>query len=157
MTIEAKKLLGIKLAQRILDGEKIGIGSGSTVECAISAIGERIAKENLSISCVPTSKRTAELSRNLGINVLNQINAGTLSWAFDGADEINSDLNMIKGGGACMLHEKIVAKRARKLVILVTEDKIVESLGENFAVPVEVVPAAPVSYTHLTLPTTPYV
>ena len=142
MSDEGKKLVGIELAKRLVSGEKIGIGSGSTVECAIGAIRERIRDEGLIISGVPTSKRTAELADAAGIQVLSPINAGKLSWAFDGADEIDYDLNMIKGGGACMLHEKIVARRSEKLVILITENKIVKNLGENFAVPVEIINVA---------------
>ncbi len=137
-----KTLVARALAKRIKDGQTIGLGSGSTVELAIDQIQERISREKLRISGVPTSHRVALIAAEAGINVLSPMIACNLDWAFDGADEIDNAFNMIKGRGGAMLNEKIMARRTAKLVIIVGEDKLVETLGKRHPVPVEVIPEA---------------
>lgn len=137
-----KSVVARALAGRVRDGELIGIGSGSTVELAIEEIGRRIRDKGLRVRAVPTSHRTALVAEEVGIEVLSPVSRAKLSWAFDGADEVDPELNLIKGRGAAMLHEKIVARRAKRLVIAITEDKLVSRLGETFSVPVEVIPDA---------------
>ena len=131
------------VAARVEDGQVIGLGSGSTVELALEALGRRVASERLRIAGVPTSLRIAQVAAQCGIEVLSPYPLLKLDWAFDGADEVDPQLNLIKGAGGAMLGEKIIARRARtKFVIVVTEDKLVSRLGEKFAVPVEVIPDA---------------
>ncbi len=137
-----KTLVARALASRVKSGETIGLGSGSTVELAIDQIGQRIAREGIQVFGVPTSYRVALIAAEQGIQVLSSITATELSWAFDGADEVDGALNMIKGRGAAMLNEKILARRAKNLVIIVSDDKIVEKLGTRHPIPVEVVPEA---------------
>ena len=137
-----KDLVAIALAARVKDGELIGLGSGSTAELALEQIGARIKKENLHIRGVATSHRTSFLAAEQGIEVISPLCEVSIDWAFDGADEVDPQFRMIKGGGGAMLSEKIVAKRAGELVILVTEEKLVERLGSRFAVPVEAIPSA---------------
>lgn len=137
-----KELVATALALRVKDGDILGLGSGSTAELAIKAIGKRISKEGIQVSGVPTSHRISLIAAQEGIQVLSTVPEIKIDWAFDGADEVDPSLNMIKGGGAAMLMEKIIAKRAGTLVIIVSEEKLVDSLGSKFAVPVEVVPDA---------------
>lgn len=139
---EQKQLVAGVLAQRVQDGEVIGFGSGSTTEIAIAKIAERVAKESLNLACLATSLRTAQVASSAGIRVLSGAGVHSLDWCFDGADEVDPQFNMIKGRGAAMLSEKIVARKSKDIVILVSEDKLVEKLGEHFAVPVEVIPEA---------------
>ena len=139
----SKALVAQTLASRVKDGEVIGLGSGSTAELAIAEMGKRIAREKIRITGVPTSYRIALLAQESGIQVLSPVTAVKLDWAFDGADEIDPSFNMIKGNGAAMLSEKIVARRAKgNFVVIVTEEKFVERLGSKFPVPVEVIPDA---------------
>lgn len=137
-----KKQLAEILAKRIVDGETVGLGSGSTVELAVLALGKRVAEENLRLKAYPTSHRIALIAEQAGIELLSPVSEASISWTFDGADEVDPELNLIKGGGAAMLNEKIIADRSERLVILVTEEKLVKRLGEKFAVPIEVIPEA---------------
>lgn len=138
----SKQAVAEALASFVKDGQVIGLGSGSTVELALEAIGKRVKVEGLKIVGVPTSIRTARIASQMGVNVLSPFADVEIDWAFDGADEVDPELNLIKGRGAAMLPEKIVAKRSKKFVVIVSEDKIVKSLGEKFAVPIEVIPEA---------------
>ena len=137
-----KELLAKAIANRVKNGEIIGFGSGSTTEIAITEIGKRIAAEGLQVFAIPTSCRTAILASEVGVYVLEAAASVTIAWAFDGADEVDPEFNMIKGRGGAMLSEKIIAKRAKELVIVVTKDKLVQKLGTHHAVPVEVIPEA---------------
>jgi len=137
-----KELLGQEIAKRIKSDEIIGLGSGSTVELALKFIGDRIKTEGIRVYGVPTSQRTALLASKFGIKVLSPLSYAKISWAFDGADEVDRNLNMIKGKGAAMLNEKIIACLSSKLVILITQDKLVEKLGANNPIPVEIIPEA---------------
>lgn len=137
-----KSLVARTLAKRVQEGEVIGLGSGSTVELAIDQIAQRISRDGLRVSGVPTSYRTALVAKQAGIQVLSSIPCPKLSWAFDGADEVDPDSNLIKGRGAAMLSEKIIARQSKGLVIIVSENKLVDQLGKRFPVPVEVVPEA---------------
>jgi ribose 5-phosphate isomerase A len=138
-----KQLLGKIIAARVQNGEVLGLGSGSSAEAAINALGLRIKEGTLSnITGIPTSHRTAELARSVGIKVLPSTAEIKMDWAFDGADEVDGELNLIKGRGGAMVSEKIVAALAGGLVVLVTEEKLVAKLGQKFPIPVEVIPEA---------------
>ena len=134
-----KQRVAEALAQRVQDGEVIGFGSGSTAELTIKAIGERIRKDGIRVSGVPTSIRTAMLAAQAGVQVIHPAVDIDIAWAFDGADEVDPRLRLIKGRGAAMLSEKIVAKRAKHFVVLITDEKLVDRLGSVFAVPIEVI------------------
>ncbi|MCC6933106.1 MAG: ribose 5-phosphate isomerase A [Deltaproteobacteria bacterium] len=139
---DLKQVVAEVIARRVQDGETIGIGSGSTVWLAIEKIAQRVAKENLKISCLAASHASAFAAERAGLNVLPLISERKLDWAFDGADEVDPQLNLIKGAWGAMLKEKILAQRSEKFVVIVSEDKLVKRLGKKFAVPVEVVPEA---------------
>lgn len=137
-----KALVARALAKRVVDGEVIGLGSGSTAELAIDQIGQRIVRDKIRVIGVPTSYRTALIASAAGIEVLSPLSNVAIDWAFDGADEVDPQFNMIKGRGAAHLTEKIVARRAKQLLIIVSEDKIVSKLGTHHPVPIEVIPEA---------------
>ena len=134
------RLLSAAIASRVQSGETLGIGSGRTVEAALELIGERIKSEGLEVWGVPTSYRSQMVAERAGITVLPLSSTRTISWAFDGADEVDPALNLIKGRGAAMLPEKIVAHRAGGIVVIVTQEKLVSKLAG--AIPVEVIPGA---------------
>ena len=137
-----KELIAHELARRVKDGEILGVGTGSTVDAALRAIGERVRKESLRLSVVPTSYQSAWACQDLGLTVLNPGFRGKLAWGFDGADEVDARLRLIKGKGAAMLQEKILAARCQKFIVIVDESKLVQKLGEKASVPVEVIPEA---------------
>lgn len=137
-----KEKVAQSLAAKVKNGETIGLGSGSTAELAVLAIGRRIAAEKLAVFGVATSLRTAALAQEAGIKVLSSFTDVSIDWAFDGADEVDPAFNLIKGRGAMMLNEKIIARRAKEFIVIVTEEKLVDRLGSKFPVPIEVVPNA---------------
>ena len=137
-----KELVAQEIASRVCNGDLIGVGTGSTVDCALEAIGKRVAKEGLSIKVVPTSYQSAWRCQELGLDVLYSGYCGRLAWGFDGADQVTKDRWAIKGKGGALLQEKILAKRCDSFVVIVDESKIVAQLGIGCAIPVEVIPEA---------------
>jgi ribose 5-phosphate isomerase A len=126
-------------AAELHDGMIVGLGSGSTARLAVDAIGRRV-KEGLQIIGIPTSEKTAEQARSLGIPLSTLGEYSQIDVTIDGADEVElGTLNLIKGGGGNQLREKIVATASSRLVIVVDESKPVSQLGEHAKVPVEVV------------------
>ncbi len=126
----------------VADGSRIGLGSGHTAHAFVSALGQRVRSGRLRVQGVPTSEETAGLSRKEGIPLLSLAEAGILDLTVDGADEVDPELNLIKGYGRDMVREKIVAASSRLLIILVGEEKLVSQLGSRGNLPVEVVPFA---------------
>jgi ribose 5-phosphate isomerase A len=138
---EAKEVVAREIAQKVENGQVIGVGSGSTSYLAILAIAERVKKEGLKVTAVCTSAEVTMACAALDLPV------GTLlqyrpDFAFDGADEVGPDKGLIKGRGGALYLEKIVLDAAPKGYILVDPSKFVKKLGEKFAVPVEVMPVA---------------
>jgi len=133
-----KEKTGFIAAQLVQDGMTIGAGTGSTAFWFIEALGERI-KEGLSCKAVPTSKQTAELLTLHNIPVADLNGVDKLDLVVDGADEIDHQLQVIKGGGGALLQEKMVAFAARRYIIIADSSKLVKKLGE-FPLPVEVIP-----------------
>ena len=124
---ELKQLVGTKAVEWIKDGMIVGLGTGSTVKYMVDALGKRVNEEGLNIVGVTTSIRTAEQAKSLGIVIKDIDEVDHIDLTIDGADEISSDFQGIKGGGAALLYEKIVAT------------KMVDDLGQ-FPLPVEVIP-----------------
>jgi ribose 5-phosphate isomerase A len=137
-----KEALAESILSRIKNGQVIGIGSGSTVEIVLTKAKEVISKNSYTIYAVPTSSRTAQLASAAGFTVLHPQSVKKIDWAFDGADEIDPSLSLIKGHGGALLSEKIIAKRAGGLVVIATSEKQVKKLGERFTLPVEIIPDA---------------
>ncbi|MFP4198442.1 MAG: ribose-5-phosphate isomerase RpiA [Halanaerobium sp.] len=136
--MKAKKLTGEKATEYIEDGMIIGLGTGSTAYYAIKKVGEMV-RNGLKVRAVPTSKETAELAAEEGIELVELADVESLAVTIDGADEVDPNFNLIKGGGGALLREKIVASATEKLIIVVDETKMVEHLGA-FPLPVEVTP-----------------
>ena len=136
--MKAKKLTGEKVAEHIKDGMIIGLGTGSTAYYAIKKVGEMV-RNGLKVKAVPTSKETAQLAAEEGIELVELADVKSLDLTIDGADEVDPKFNLIKGGGGALLREKIVASATDKLIIVVDESKLVEHLGA-FPLPVEITP-----------------
>ena len=134
MTIYEKALEFIK------SGDVVGLGSGRASSAFIKLLGEKF-KAGFKVQGVPTSEDSASLARSLNIPLITLQEAlGNISCAIDGADEVDPNLNLIKGYGRALVREKIIAASAKKFIILVGDDKIVSSLGSRGKLPVEVVP-----------------
>lgn len=137
-----KHSAGVAAAQLVEDGMVIGLGSGSTAVHLIYALAGRIQTGLRIVGAVPSSKATEDLAGNLGIPLTTLDAHPVLDLDIDGADEIDSQLNLIKGGGGALLREKIVAFSARRFVVIADIGKLVPTLGLHFALPVEVIPFA---------------
>lgn len=136
--VETAKFVAAKRASLFVkSGMKVGLGTGSTAAWLVKCLGERIKEEGLDIVGVPTSTQTAELAREVGINVVTLDEARWLDLTIDGADEYDGELNLIKGGGGALLQEKVVATASDRMIVIADATKKVESLGA-FPLPVEV-------------------
>jgi ribose 5-phosphate isomerase A len=138
----AKKRAALEAVKHIKDGFVVGLGSGSTTSYAIREIGEWIRREKLRVLGVPTSYQSSMLAIECGVPLTTLSEYPRLDLAIDGADEVDTELNLIKGLGAALVREKIVAHASKKLVIVADSTKMVRKLGMNHPVPVEVLPFA---------------
>ncbi len=123
----------------VSDGMKLGLGTGRAASAFVEALGARVA-DGLRVTGVPTSEATATLAARLAIPLARLEDVGTLDITFDGADEVDDRLDLIKGYGAAMVREKIVAASSDRLVILVGPEKLVSKIGERGRLPIEVLP-----------------
>lgn len=121
-------------------GMAIGLGTGSTAEIFIDLLGERNRGEKLDLTCIATSKASEAQARGLGLKLAGFDEITALDAAFDGADQVDSGLNLIKGLGGALVREKIVDYRADKFIVMAGENKLVGRL--NGTIPVEVIPIA---------------
>lgn len=133
---DAAARAGVALVE---DGMRLGLGTGSTAVFMVHRLAERIRDEGLRLRCAATSKATCDLATHLGIKIEELDDIGWLDLTLDGADEIDPDLNLIKGGGGAHLREKIVAAASDRMVVIADPTKVVETLGA-FHLPVEVIP-----------------
>ena len=136
---KAKFVAAKRASQMVEDGMKVGLGTGSTAAWLVRCLGERVEEEGLRLRGVPTSNRTADLAREVGIEVISLDEARWLDLTIDGADEFDPNLNLIKGGGGAHLQEKIVATASDMMVVIADASKRVETLGA-FPLPIEVIP-----------------
>ncbi len=136
---KAKYVAAKRAAQFVEKGMRVGLGTGSTAAWLVRCLGERVKDEGLRFRGVPTSTRTAELAKSVGIDVITLDEARWLDVTIDGADEFDGELNLIKGGGGALLQEKIVATASDQMVVIADAAKEVETLGA-FPLPVEVIP-----------------
>ena len=125
------------IADFVRDGMTLGLGSGTTSHFFVRELGKHVA-EGLRLTCTTTSRATSDVAREVGIPLTDPNDIGVLDLTIDGPDEIDGQFNMIKGGGACLLWEKIIAHASRQMITICDETKIVASLGA-FPLPVEVV------------------
>lgn len=136
---ELKQLVGETAAKYVENNTVVGLGTGSTVKYLVDALGRRVADEGLSIVGVPTSDRTADQARALGITIKDVDDVDHIDLTIDGADQIDKNFQGIKGGGAAHLWEKIVAINSDKNMWIVDEIKMADELG-SFPLPLEVIP-----------------
>jgi ribose 5-phosphate isomerase A len=135
---QAKEQAGRYAAGYVVDGMRVGLGTGSTVNWTISELGAR----GLDIVCTASSMRSHALAVSLGLKVVTPDELGGLDLAIDGADEVDGDLNLTKGGGGAHTREKIVAAMAARFIVVADESKLVGRLGP-FGTPLEVLDFAP--------------
>jgi ribose 5-phosphate isomerase A len=128
--------LGRYALRFVKPGHTVGLGTGRAASAFIRALGA----SGISVRGVPTSKAAEELGRSVGIPIVTLAAAGKIDTDFDGADEVDPRLNLIKGYGGALVREKIVAASSRRFVVLVGYEKMVKRLGDRGSIPVEVVP-----------------
>jgi ribose 5-phosphate isomerase A len=133
-----KRMAAEAAVDYVHDGQIVGLGTGSTARYVVLALAERV-KKGLTIKGVPTSRETAVLASSLGLTLLDPDGPWQIDVAIDGADEVDPQLNLIKGGGGALLKEKIVAAAARQVIIVVDQTKRVPVLGQAFPLPIEVI------------------
>ncbi|MBE3115921.1 ribose-5-phosphate isomerase RpiA [Candidatus Bathyarchaeota archaeon] len=140
---EAKKRAALEAVKHVKDNNVVGLGSGSTAAFAIIALGERVKNEQLKILGIPTSYQAFLLAVENGVTITTLDEHPQIDVTIDGADQVTSELNLIKGMGAALAREKIVAASSKLNVIIADENKKVKVLGENNQpVPIEVLPFA---------------
>jgi len=139
---ELKKQVGYKAVDDYVQSDMvIGLGTGSTAYYAVERVGQKLKSGELkNITAIPTSKRTKEQAEGLGIPLATLDTHSSLDVAIDGADAVDPDLNLVKGGGGAHFREKIVEATAKTFVVIVDESKLCSGLGPSFPVPVEIVP-----------------
>lgn len=135
-----KRIAGYEAANEIKDGQIVGLGTGSTTHYFIEKLGMRIKEEELNIMGIPTSYQSLLLAKKFDIPITS-LDEFDIDIAVDGADEVDSNKNLIKGGGAAHTLEKIVDYSADKFIVVIDESKIVNQLG-NFPVPIEIIPTS---------------
>ena len=144
---EVKKKAAIKAVQDVIENNMIlGIGSGSTVIPAVEMIAKISKEKNFNLKCIPTSYQSYQLIIKYGLTHVTLDQYPEIDLDIDGADEIDKELNLIKGGGGCLVQEKIIASNSKKLIIVADYRKKSTNLGENWkkGVPIEVIPIATV-------------
>ena len=135
--MDSKKVAADKAITFVDNDMIVGLGTGSTAYWAIEGLGRRIQEEGLRIKAIATSKRSEEQARGLNIPIFSFAEIEKIDMTIDGADEVDENMNLIKGGGGALLREKIVASNSARLIIIVDESKKVKYLGK-FPLPVEV-------------------
>lgn len=133
-----KEIAAREAVEYVKDGHLVGLGTGSTARHMIMMLGQKI-KTGLRIKGVPTSQETAALAREAGIPLIDTEDRWEIDIAIDGADQVDSNFNLIKGGGGALLKEKIVAASAKQFIVMVDHTKQVPVLGGSFPLPIEVI------------------
>uniref|UniRef100_A0A1A8L0V8 Ribose-5-phosphate isomerase n=2 Tax=Nothobranchius TaxID=28779 RepID=A0A1A8L0V8_9TELE len=152
MAEEAKKLAAYAAVDNyVQNNQVIGVGSGSTIVYAVDRLAERVRQEKLNVVCVPTSFQARQLILQHGLTLSDLDRHSELDIAIDGADEVDSELTLIKGGGGCLTQEKIVAGCAKRFVVVADYRKDSKALGQQWkkGVPIEVIPMAYVSVSRM--------
>lgn len=141
INIAGKQKVAEEIAAKVKDGDVLGVGSGSTVYMALLAIAERIKAEKLNVLAIPTSLEISMFCTKLGIP-LTSLFEHKPDWLFDGADEVDPNNSLIKGRGGAMFKEKLLISSSPVNFIIVDDSKIVDKIGTNFPIPIEVFPQA---------------
>ncbi|MFO7854731.1 MAG: ribose-5-phosphate isomerase RpiA [Paracoccaceae bacterium] len=134
----AKRAAARAALKEVEDGMRLGLGTGSTAAWFVRLLGERVKRDRLDVTCVPTSVRTARMAEKAGLRLTTLDEAGWLDLTVDGADEVDPELDLIKGGGGALLQEKIVATASDRMIVIADPTKRVRTLGA-FPLPAEIV------------------
>ena len=137
MSVEKKILAAQKAFEYVEDGMKLGLGTGSTADEFTKILSDNV-KNGLDVICVPTSENTKDLAESLNIPLMSLENLNFLDLTVDGADEVDDDLSLLKGGGGALLREKIIAFNSKKMIVIADDTKKVSKLGE-FRLPIELI------------------
>ena len=137
MSVEKKILAAQKAFEYVEDGMKLGLGTGSTADEFTKILSDNV-KNGLDVICVPTSENTKVLAESLNIPLASLENLNFLDLTVDGADEVDDDLSLLKGGGGALLREKIIAFNSKKMIVIADDTKKVSKLGE-FRLPIELI------------------
>jgi ribose 5-phosphate isomerase A len=141
--MDPKEQAGRKAVEYVKNGMVVGLGTGTTAEQAIRALAERIESGQLSdVQCIPTSTSTRKLADELGLSIRGLEDVEWVDLTIDGADQVDENLNVIKGAGGALLREKVVAFSSGEVIIVVDESKLASRIGAGVPVPVEVIPFA---------------
>jgi ribose 5-phosphate isomerase A len=141
--MDLKEQAGRKAAEYVKSGMVVGLGTGTTAEQAIRALAERIKSGQLTdVQCIPTSNSTRQLADELGLSIRGLEDVEWVDLTIDGADQVDENLNVIKGAGGALLREKVVAFSSGEVIIVVDESKLTSRIGSGVPVPVEVIPFA---------------
>jgi len=138
----AKRRAAVEAVKHVRDNYVVGLGTGSTTAYAIREIGKRVRNERLKVVGIATSTAVESIAIKEGISLTTLDTAQKIDIAIDGADQVDTDLNLIKGLGGALAREKIVDSLAEVLIVIVDETKLANKLGTNMRVPVEVLPFA---------------
>ncbi len=137
-----KELVAQQAAQYVTDGMLVGLGTGSTANYFIDELARRSREQGLKVTTVASSAVSALKAQQLGLAVLGMKQVSRLDLYVDGADEVTQDLTVLKGQGADLVREKLLATASQQFIVLVESSKLVEYIGQHYAVPIEVMPFA---------------
>ena len=139
---QAKKKAALAAIALVKNGQSVGLGTGSTAAFAIEELGRRVKEEQLKLRCVASSYDSAFLATEAGLSCVPLENISELDISIDGADEIDPQFYLLKGGGASHTREKLMHAMSKRFVLIADSSKKVKVLGQNFPVPVEILPSA---------------
>lgn len=137
-----KQLAAIHAAKHVQNDMLVGLGTGSTANFFIEELARRQTEENLKITTISSSNISMIKAQSLGLNVIGLQQVNAIDLYIDGADEITPDLNLLKGRGYDLVMEKLLAKAAKQFFVVADKSKLVDCIGTNFAIPIEVMPFA---------------
>lgn len=137
-----KELIAQHAADRVADGMLVGLGTGSTANCFIEELARRSREQGLKVTTVSSSIASAIKAQQLGLPALDFEQVSHLDLYVDGADEVSPELTLLKGQGADLVREKLLATASQQFLVLIESNKLVERIGQHFAIPIEVMPFA---------------
>ncbi len=137
-----KQLVAIHAAKFVKDGMLVGLGTGSTANFFIEELARRQQEESLRVTTVSSSNVSMIKAQSLGLNVINVQQIDSIDLYVDGADEITPDMTLLKGRGYDLVMEKLLAKAAKQFIVVADKSKLVDCIGSNYPIPIEVMPFA---------------
>jgi ribose 5-phosphate isomerase A len=147
--VDLRQAAAARAIEYVRDGMVLGVGTGRTTRHFIDLLGLKVQKKEISrILAVPTSETSAARLRELGVPLTNLVDHPVLDLAVDGADEVDPDLNLIKGLGRALMREKVVEIHARQFIVVVDENKLVKRLGSHGPLPIEILPFEALAHVH---------